>query len=869
MRRVRRFRRLSRLRRFRWIHAPTLRAHAQFARLRILDDLLRSFRIADWLAILELPGLGDFLLPKGTSLVLNDLPDLEVRVVLDEGVVRGVLGVPIGKLGLVLGRADLDDVLDRIADLLQGIILGDLPVYNTHRNGVLDLALLACLNNLGFTRLQFRVDAHLDFERSLLSPLNRGGGRLALGADLDDLLDRLGHTHGFGLGIHNLRVLDGQCSGDLVLTELTFLNSFLLSGFHRVIEDDLGLERHVLFVLRRVSAFGLGANADYLLGWFLGALRSHNRVARRLTVHDLLRRGLNLGANFTLLVNNLPTSLEFIVEDDLGLERNRLLSLGHQLARRQARAVLDDPLDRLLGGLFLSNLSFRALGGELGGVGLLSVLTFLNNPGFTRLQVQVLTNLGRVRDRNRPRDLLGSLGGLRADDHDLVDWCLGLFPATVLVLLFRTRLALGFNLVGASGDSVVVLVLDVERDLTGRDFNNVHHCESGVGRAVLVGHCDWNLDLVTRLRIRRCGCGDLAIVINGGLPTRRDITQLVRAVLGNVDVVRLVELQRQRGELAWVHRLYRVGGLCFPVVGQLHHSDDGHQRGGAVRSRQSDVDGLLVTRLGVCRRGGGYDTGVRVDRVLPAVDFLVSNRRAIFVRTERILRTLRCVLDVVLHSLVRAGGLHVVHRSEVALQDDDGALHCLRLVSIVVVREDRDVQDVALGGGLRNRRGDNASVLVDLDGPCATVIGNRLLVLAVLEGVTLRSLVGRVTTQATFRELRPESDLGGRLTSDRVVIGDLDVNDRLELSLDLIGGAIRVGRLHLRGDDGARRHSVISFGGDLSGLIDGHGPAFRNTGLVDLKLSRVNRLVALHDGLGTHLGGEVDTDVALHQTRAH
>ena len=1087
---------------FRRIFARALRANAQLARLRILDDLFRCFRIAYRLAILEPPGLRDFLLTVRTWLVLNNLANFEVRVVFDQRFVRNYFRVLIRQRRLSLGRANLDDVLDRIADLLGGILLGDLSVFNTHRHGVLDLTLLAFLDNLGFTRFQFRVDSHLDFERSIFRPLNRGGGRLALGADLDDLLDRLGHTLGFGLGVHNLRVLDGLGSGDLVLTELSFLNSFLLSGFKRVIEDDLGLERHVLFVLSRVSAFslgantddlldrflgalsrhgrvtgrlavhdllsrghnlgakftllinllltffqgvvednlslernrllglghhrgvlscravlndlvdwrlgllflrrdlrlvalgsevsgigllarhallddpdltrlqlriragndlernlrspgdllgrlgwlgadlddlihrllgdflgdlriarlgigdiardrhllltrntlghnlrrtgrharieldlhternlrrnglsrstgGLGANTDDLLGWFLGAFRSYNRVARRLAVHELLSRSHNLGTNFTLLINLLLACLEGVVEDDLGLERNRLLGRGHQLAGSQARTILDDPRHRLLGGLFLSDLSLRALGRELSGVGLLAVLTFLNNPGFARLQIRVLANLGRVGDRDLPGHVLGGLGGLGADEDDLVDRGLGLFPAAVLVLLLRARLALGFNLVGASGDGVVVLVLDVERDLTGWDVNNVHHGVSGIRGAVLVGHGDRNLDLVTWLRIRRCGCGDLTIVVNGCLPTRREVTQLVRAVLGDVDVVRLVELKRQRGRLARVHRLYRVGGLRFPLVAQLHHGGDRHQRRGAVRSRHSDVDGLLVTWLGICRRGGRYDTGVRVNLVLPAVNFLLSDRLAVLILTERVLRTLRCVLDVVLHGLVRACGLHVVHRSEVTLQDDDGALDLLRLVSIVVVREDRDVQDVPLRSGLRNLRGDIASVLVDLDGPRATVIGNRHLGLAVLEGIALRGLVGRVTAQAAFWQLRLESDVGSRLTGDRVVGRDLDINNRLELGLDLIRGLVRIGRLHLRSDDGARCHSVIRLRGNLAGLIDGHGPASRNSGLVDLEFGRVDRLIALHDGLGAHLGGEIVTDEALSQARAH
>ena len=722
-------------------------------------DLLRGLRVTDRLAIFEFPGLGDFLFAEATRLVLNDLADLEVRIVLDDGVERGLLGVLIGQLGLVLGRTNLDDVLDWIADLLGGVLLRDLTVVGVHLDSVLDLALLTFLDNLGLTRLQIRVNTHLDFERSLLSPLDLRGGRLALRANLDDLLHRLGHTLGFGLGIHNLRVLDGQGRGDLVLTKLAFLNSFLLSGFHRVIEDDLGLERHVLCVLTGVSAFSavLGANTDDLLNRLLGALSRHFRVTRRLAVHDLLSRSHNLGTKFTLLINLLLTFFQGVVKDDLSLERDRLLNLGHhrgvfsrravlddlldrilslllldvrgafvalgsevsgvgllarnallddldltrlqlrvraglnlewnlgspgdlrrrlgwlradlnhlinrllgdllsdlriarlgigditldshrlltrntlgynlrltgrhvrieldlhternlrldrlsggagglgtdaddlldrflgalsghgrvarglavhdllsrshnlgtqlallinllltffqgvvkhdlslerdrllglghQLARSKARAVLDDSLDRFLGCLFLGYLSLITRSGELGRVGLLTVLSLLNNPGLTRLQLRVLANLGRERNRNRPRDVLGGLGRLGADDDYLVNRILGPLPAAVLVLLLRAGLAFSFYLVGTSRDGVVVLVLDVERNFAGRNVDNVHHGVSGVGGSVFVGHGHRNLDLVTRLRIRRCGCGDLTIVINGSLPPLWEIT---------------------------------------------------------------------------------------------------------------------------------------------------------------------------------------------------------------------------------------------------------------------------------------------------------------------------------------------------------
>ncbi len=86
--------------------------------MRILKNLLGHFWIAHWLAVLELPGLGDFLFTVDTGLVLNDLSDLEVRVVLDDRVVRSVLRVLVRQLSLVLrGRTNLDDLLSWLADL--------------------------------------------------------------------------------------------------------------------------------------------------------------------------------------------------------------------------------------------------------------------------------------------------------------------------------------------------------------------------------------------------------------------------------------------------------------------------------------------------------------------------------------------------------------------------------------------------------------------------------------------------------------------------------------------------------------------------------------------------------------------------------
>ena len=171
---------------------------------------------------------------------------------------------------------------------------------------------------------------------------------------------------------------------------------------------------------------------------------------------------------------------------------------------------------------------------------------------------------------------------------------------------------------------------------------------------------------------------------------------------------------------------------------------------------------------------------------------------------------------------------------------------------------------------LRDGSGDLTGAFIDEDGPrLAILAGERGLVGAVLEGVANRLLVRSVTAQTTLRHFRSEADAGVRLTSSSVVRWDLNVSNGLELSLDLIGGLVRVGRLHQRGDDGARCNGVVRLRGDLAGLINGDGPTFRDSGRVDLELSWVDRLVALHDGLGAHLGGDFLVQLALRQARAY
>ena len=329
----------------------------------------------------------------------------------------------ICQLSLVaLGRTNLDDLLHRITDLLSGLILADLTVLSVHRNGVLHLTLLALLDNLGLPRLQLRVNTHLDLERSALSPLNLRGCRLAFGTDLHNLLHRIGHTLGLGLRARDLRVHDGLGRGHLVLTQLAFLDSFLLSGFQVLVEDDLGLERHVLFVRGGVSAFSLGTHTDDLLGRLLGALSGHGRLAIRLAVLDFLSRGHNLGTGLTLLIDLLLTLLESVVEDDLGLERNRLVNLGHHSGVLSCRTVLDDLLDRILRLLLLRlNRCLVTLCSEVSREGLLARHALLDDLDLTRLQLRVRAGLNLERNLGSPGHLLGSLRRLGADLDDLVN----------------------------------------------------------------------------------------------------------------------------------------------------------------------------------------------------------------------------------------------------------------------------------------------------------------------------------------------------------------------------------------------------------------------------------------------------------------
>ena len=650
-----------------WLGLFRLRTDADDCVGRLLGALSGHGRVAGRLTVNDLLS-GSYKLSTQLALLIDNLlTSLQIRIEDDLGLERNRLLQLGHNLAVISLRAVLDDLLNRLLrHLLGGVHRGGV-VLCSEVGGEFLLAVFTLLNNLHLTRLQLRVHPHDRVVRKRRSPRCLVGRLSRFGADSDDLLHRLLDDLLGDLRVARLGVDDVSLDRHLLLARLTFLSDLGLARLQARVVDDLHIVRNLSLNRLSVRAGGLGANADLLRCWFLGALRGHGRVAGRLTVDNLLGRGHNLGSELALLVDDLLAGRQVGIKLNLGLKRNRLLSLGHQLARSKARTIFNDALDRLLGSLFLNYLGLVALGGELSGVGLLTVLAFLNNSGFTRLQLRVLANLSRVRDRHRPGHVLGALGRLGADNDNFIDRLRGAFPATVLVLLLRARLAFGLNPVLAGGDGVVVLVLDVERNLARRNVNNVHHSVSGIRRAVLVGHGNRNLDLVTWLRILRCGCGDLAIVVNADVPTGRNITQLVWVFLSDVDVLRLVESDRQRSGLARVHRLNRVSRLRLPIVCQLHHGGNRHLRGGAIRGFNRDADGLLITRFRIRRWGGGHDTSARVDLVLPAVDVLLGDRRTIIILAKGELRSLRGILDMVLYRLVRAGDLNIIGRCNVAL----------------------------------------------------------------------------------------------------------------------------------------------------------------------------------------------------------
>ena len=296
----------------------------------------------------------------------------------------------------------------RVADLLNRILGGGLTVFSIHRDGVLDLTWLALLSNLGFTRLQLRIRANFNLKRSGLRPLNLRGRRFALGAHLDDLVHRLSHTLSLGVRTRDLRVHDGLGRSHLVLARLAFLNSFLFAGLKGVIEDDLGLKRHVHLRLSGVSALSLRAHTNLSRNRLLRALRRHGRLAVRLTVLDLLSRRHNLCAKLALLIDDLLAGLKGVIKDDLRLEQNRLLGLGHHLGvlNLSLRAVLDDAVLRFEARGNTRHLRFTIDTGKGSFVGLLAVGAFLDNLCLTRRELRVRAQDGAKRNWHRPRHLV-------------------------------------------------------------------------------------------------------------------------------------------------------------------------------------------------------------------------------------------------------------------------------------------------------------------------------------------------------------------------------------------------------------------------------------------------------------------------------
>ena len=865
-----------------------LGANADLRVLRGLGLLSGHGRLAVRLAVLDLLGRGHNLGTKLTLLIDDLLTLLEGVIEDDFGLKRNRL-LNLGHHRGVLGRRT---VLDDLADWVLGLLLlrrdRCLVTLGREVSGVGLLTRNTFLNNLDLTRLQLRVRTSLDVERDLSLPLNLFGSLRRLGADGNDLIYRLLGDLFSDLRIARLGVGDITLDGHRLLARLTLGGHLGLTGRHvRVVLNDDLVWRLSLIGLGVLTS-GLGTDADLGLLRGLGLLDVDARLAVRLAVLDLLGGGNGLLTRNALFVDNLLAGLEGVVVNVLDLERDLLGLLAGQLLIRDARADLDDASDRFLGGFFLSNLSFRTLGGELSGVGLLAVLAFLDNLHLARLELWVLANLSRVRNRERPLDVLGTLGRLGADDNDLVRRLRGALPGSVLVHLLCARHTLGLNLVGASRDGVVVLVLNIERNLTLRDVDDVDRRGGVVLRAVFIGHDDWNVDLVARLRSFRRGGDDVALVIQANDPVAvcrlhlvGRVAELVvltrglkalalrinseRLVRIEVDVCRLLDANRRGRRTTRVDRLRRNNRLRFPAIGQLHHGADRGLGGQTTRGVNRYRDGVLVTRLGIGRRRGGNFTGLRVNGVLPAVNLLGKNRLAILV-TEGERRVVRSVLNLVLDFLTRSSGLNVVVRLDVALDDDDSAYNrlWLLLAFIAVVSLDRNIEDVAFLRTLRNRGRDLTSILVYVDSPgLAVLAGEGGFIGSILEGVARRGLIGRVAAQTTLRDLGSEADACVRLTSLGVVRRDLDVHDRLELGLDLIRGLVRVGCLHLRGNDAARRDGVICLRGNLAGVIDGDGPSLRDSGLINLELGRVDRLVALHDGLGAHLGGNVLIQLAL------
>ena len=746
-----------------------LSTDAQLARGRLLGDVLGNLRVAHNRAVLKLPNLGDVLGAEGTRLVLDHLAGLQVRVHLNDGLERQLLGVLIGQLGLGRRGADLNNLLRRLADGLGRVISGDLAVVGSHRHGVLDLARLALLDHLSLAGLELRVLTNLNLERRALGPLHSLGGGLTLGADLDDLLDRFLDALGFGRGTRDLRVLDGLGRGDLILARLAFLDGLLCSSRQGVIELNLGLERNPYLGLGGVRALSLGAYANDRVGRLLGALSGHGRLARRLAIHNLLSGGLHLSTVHALLVDDLLARLQRIIKDDFGLERHRLLGLGHHGGVLGPRAVLDDALDRLGAILGLGHLGLTVSSGEGSSVRRFAVLAFLDHLGLARCKVRVRAQGGAERNRLSPLHRVGRRGLLGAHGDDLINWFLGDF-------LGHGRLTVR----GGVGD----VALDGHRLLAR------HALGGHLGLACRHGRVVLNDDLVRCFRLKGLG------VLTGGLSTHSDLSsdRLLSALGADLGVALWLAVDDLlRGgldvgaEFALLvnNLLARLQGVVERHLRLERHRLLGLGHHGGVLGLRAILDDLLNWGLGLLALGyrglvarRGELCGVLTLAVDTLLDHLGLARSQVRVRAgHRAIRGRRSPGDVLsgfgrlgadLHDLVgRCGGLHprtvtlLLLFAGLALGDDlVGACGDCRVIdvlnverhlarrhildgdgcgdlvlrSIVVRHGDRNVNGIARLGLVRGR-GHDVAVCIKTDNPIA-VIG-RVVVRRVAELVVL------------------------------------------------------------------------------------------------------------------------------------
>ena len=739
-------------------------------------------------------------------------------------------------------------------------------------------AALAVLDNALFTLRQIGVLANLHVK----------GGGLSPGVVLRRLSLRVGSRVSCRVRVL-LRTHDDDARrrllGDLqlavfhdALAVLAGLLLLLLAGREGVIELDLRGEGHAY---RRQRGRLLRADADDLRLRLLRALGADDWVAGGLAVDKLLRRRLGLLAEHAGLFNLGLAGVEVRVGLDLGVERQLLGGLGHQLGLAKLGAVLHDPLHWVRPLRRLHVAGMVALSVKRGGVGFLAVCAFLDDLGLARLQVGVRAQRCRERQRNGPGHLVGGLRLLGANKHDLVRRLLSPRPGSVLVLLLRASGTFLLHLVLARGERVVVLVLDLEWHLAGRLVHHGDRCGDPVHGAVGVLHGDRDVNRIARLRGCRGLCEDVAILVQadkpvavGGLDLVHRVTKLVDVagvgvVLRGADLVwilhrdlnavRVVQRKRQRGLRARVHVLGRVGRLDLEVLGQADNG--GHRRliGRAVRVGHRRVLRLLVARLRIGRRGDGDGTGLRVDGVLPAVLLGLSDRR-VAVHAEGEGAAFRQVLrrDAAGDFLARRGRLRGVARGvqfRLLIAHDERGVDDV-FAPVIVRHRHRHVDVVAGACPLRGRRVDGA-VIVDRKRPPVDFRGDRVAVVHIIGEVAPRDVRGlRRLRRLRATRRRP------RLQVVRVVdLASLGVNDKR--TAGHVGAAVVVVHPHRHLCGGTRLCVRADLHRDLARIginrqvVPRQVPRQRNVGRIGwIRDELVLRLVRR-----VHVGG---VDWALH-----